>query len=45
MTETLTKEEIDKGWRFCCDWDGMLININDKGNGGEADCCSCVGGA
>lgn len=33
----LTKEEIDEGWFFCCDWNGMLIRKDDP----EAECCSC----
>ena len=33
----ITKEEIDEGWCFCWEWDGLLINKNtDK----EAEVCS-----
>lgn len=36
----LTTQEISEGWRFCeCEWDGMLININDKE--GEGQFCHC----
>lgn len=35
----LTPEEMAEGWRFCCEWDGMLINVNDKD--GEGQCCTC----
>lgn len=34
----LTHEELLEGWRFCCEWDGMLINHNNKG---EGECCTC----
>ena len=33
----LTKEEIRAGWRFCDEWDGMLIHKNWK----ESMCCTC----
>jgi hypothetical protein len=33
----LTKEEIEDGWHFCCDWDGMLIHPELP----EGDCCNC----
>jgi hypothetical protein len=38
VTESLTKEEIEEGYFFCCDWDGMLMHKDDM----EAtNCCSC----
>ena len=37
--EKLTQKEIDEGWRFCCEWDGMLVNKNDKE--GEGQFCTC----
>lgn len=33
----LTDAEIDAGWHFCYDWDGMLIHSSDK----EAEVCTC----
>jgi hypothetical protein len=27
----LTAEEIDAGWHFCCEWDGLLANYNFEG--------------
>lgn len=35
---TLTDDEIEQGYVFCCEWDGMLINKNDP----EAECCHCL---
>lgn len=38
--EKLTSQEYSEGWRFCeCEWDGMLININDRE--GEGQFCHC----
>jgi len=37
--EKLTQKEIDDGWRFCCEWDGLLVNKNDKE--GEGQFCTC----
>ena len=34
---TLTQKEVDEGWHFCWDWDGLLIHTSDL----EYDCCSC----
>lgn len=34
----LKRSEIADGWRFCCEWDGMLIHRTDP----EADCCGCL---
>lgn len=34
----LTLEEKSKGWHFCNDWDGLLINAGDEKEGG---CCYC----
>lgn len=33
----LTVEEINKGWHFCCEWDGLLIGPDDE----EITVCSC----
>ena len=33
----LTKEELEQGWHFCNDWDGMLVGPGCD----EADCCTC----
>lgn len=39
-TLELTDNEWKEGWRFCCcEWDGMLININDTE--GEGQYCHC----
>lgn len=35
----LTAEEVDAGWVFCCEWDGMLIQRGAP----EAECCTCLG--
>lgn len=35
----LTPEEIAEGWRFCCEFDGMLVNYNDTE--GEGQYCTC----
>lgn len=35
----LTQEEIDAGWFFCCDWDGMLMH---KTSYEAQNCCSCI---
>ena len=37
---TLTKDELDQGYRFCCEWDGLLINKGDP----EAESCTCLTG-
>lgn len=37
MSRELTKPEIDKGWHYCPDWDGMLINPGCP----EAEVCLC----
>lgn len=34
--ERLTQEEMNEGWVFCCEWDGLLIHKTDR----EAECCS-----
>jgi hypothetical protein len=34
----LTQEELDEGYRFCCEWDGMLIHKDDP----EAEACFCL---
>lgn len=33
----LTKEELDEGWHFCLDWDGLLISPQEIKMG----LCSC----
>lgn len=33
----LTQEEIDEGWHFCADWDGLLIHKDHP----ESESCSC----
>lgn len=33
----LLEHEIAEGWFFCCEWDGLLINLGDP----EAECCTC----
>ena len=39
--DPLTEEEIEAGWIFCCEWDGLLINRNDEE--GEIQSCTCYG--
>jgi len=40
LTLPLTDNEVSEGWRFClCEWDGLLININDTE--GEGQFCHC----
>jgi len=34
----LSQEEITQGYRFCCEWDGLLIHKSDR----EAECCLCL---
>lgn len=36
-SDTLSEEEVDKGWRFCDDCDGLLMNLND-----DMLCCRVV---
>ncbi len=36
----ITEAEWAEGWRFCCEFDGMLLNCLDKENP-EADICTC----
>ena len=33
----LTSQEIEEGWHFCWDWDGLLIHKDDP----EAESCTC----
>lgn len=35
----LTADEMRQGWHFCWDWDGLLVNVNDRD--GEGACCTC----
>lgn len=34
---SLTQQEIDEGYHFCPEWDGLLIHKNDA----ESEYCSC----
>ena len=34
----LSSDEKDKGWHFCNDWDGLLINAGDDQEGGACFC-------
>lgn len=34
----LTLAEIAEGYRFCCEWDGLLIHKSDL----EAEFCTCL---
>lgn len=34
----LTREEVGAGYRFCCEWDGLLIH----GSYPEAEPCFCL---
>ena len=33
----ITDKEIQEGWHYCYEWDGMLINKSWP----EAECCKC----
>jgi hypothetical protein len=33
----LTEEEIEEGWHFCYNWDGLLVGPEME----EMDCCTC----
>lgn len=33
----ITLDELQHGWHFCFDWDGMLIHPNDP----EFEYCTC----
>jgi hypothetical protein len=33
----LTQEEIEAGYHWCEEWDGLLIHVDDD----EFDCCGC----
>jgi hypothetical protein len=33
----LTNEEVDAGYHFCAEWDGLLIHVDDD----EFECCGC----
>lgn len=35
----LTDDEIEAGWHFCYDWDGLLVNRYDTE--GEGAACTC----
>jgi hypothetical protein len=34
----LTDDEIEYGYLFCCEWDGLLIHKDDL----EAEACACL---
>jgi len=34
----LTPEEVEQGYRFCCEFDGLLIHKDDF----EAEYCDCL---
>lgn len=36
----VTKEEFNKGWHFCCEWDGLLVG---PGMDEFEMCCVCDG--
>ena len=38
LDESLTDKEVQDGWRFCCEWDGLLIHSSHP----EAECCRCL---
>ena len=38
MDLSLTEEEIEEGWHFCWDWDGLVVG---PGMIVELACCSC----
>lgn len=42
LTGSITPEEWAEGWRFCCEFDGMLLNCKDAENP-EAAICKCQG--
>jgi hypothetical protein len=35
--EKLTQAEIDAGWHFCAEWDGLLVGPDTE----EMDACTC----
>ena len=35
---SLTDDELKEGYRFCCEWDDLLIHKDDP----EAECCTCL---
>ncbi len=39
LNERLTQQEIEEGWHFCPDWDGLLIHESHP----EFECCTCNG--
>lgn len=38
MDARLTPDELQHGYHFCNDWDGLLIGPEDK----EFECCTCT---
>ena len=40
QTLRLTDDEVEAGYHFCIEWDGMLIHTTDK----EFECCTCTDG-
>lgn len=37
-TLRLTQDELNEGWHFCPDWDGLLINTHSH----EGKFCTCL---
>lgn len=35
---SMTEEEMAAGYRWCCEWDGLMIGPEDQ----EADYCTCA---
>lgn len=38
LTLPLTQKELEKGWHWCYDWDGLLVGPPMKG---EWNACTC----
>jgi len=36
-TQQLTGKEIDEGWHWCCEWDGLLVGPGME----ELEVCRC----
>ena len=36
--KALEKHELDLGWHFCIEWDGMLVGPGMP----ELECCNCI---
>ena len=37
LEQKLTKEEIEAGWHYCHEWDGLLVGPGME----EMECCTC----